>query len=126
MTRERKPHQSHDGEYVAAAHNAALETGLDNLGLNDSSWDWLDNAACSGHDTNLWFGKPNTSGFFRDAKQAKAICATCPVQARCLEFALVNMLDHGIWGGKNPRERRSLRRVRGTMQRITPQVPSRP
>jgi|ETN02SMinimDraft_4_1059925.scaffolds.fasta_scaffold200219_2 WhiB family redox-sensing transcriptional regulator len=125
MTRKRKPHQNHDGEYVAAAHNAALEAGLDSLGLNDSSWEWIDAAACSGHDTSLWFGKSSTPNFFRDAKIAKAICATCPVQTRCLEFAMVNMIDHGIWGGRNQRERHTLRRIRKTTQRTTQKVRSR-
>lgn len=49
--------------------------------------------------------------------RAKAVCATCPVIQRCLQFALANMEGdpadetvlpigaHGCWGGTSPKER---------------------
>jgi WhiB family transcriptional regulator, redox-sensing transcriptional regulator len=37
---------------------------------------------------------------------ARQICATCPVKAPCLEYALRNRIDHGVWGGASERERR--------------------
>lgn len=40
--------------------------------------------------------------------QARRICATCPVQERCLEYALVERIDHGVWGGASERERRRI------------------
>ncbi|HUQ38827.1 MAG TPA: WhiB family transcriptional regulator [Acidimicrobiales bacterium] len=43
---------------------------------------------------------------------ARAICATCPVKAPCLEFALANRVDHGVWGGCSERERRRIARQR--------------
>ncbi len=27
------------------------------------------------------------------------ICAECPVRQSCLEYALANRIDHGVWGG---------------------------
>ncbi|MDP7732125.1 MULTISPECIES: WhiB family transcriptional regulator [Mycobacterium] len=39
---------------------------------------------------------------------AKDICSVCEVTAECLAFAIANDEMHGIWGGKNPRERRKL------------------
>jgi WhiB family redox-sensing transcriptional regulator len=30
----------------------------------------------------------------------------------CLEYALENHVDHGVWGGKSERERRRLSRMR--------------
>lgn len=44
--------------------------------------------------------------------KAQKICATCPVQAQCLEYAIVAHVDHGIWGGKSERERRRIGRAR--------------
>jgi len=39
---------------------------------------------------------------------ARRICADCPVKAPCLEHALVNRIDHGVWGGTSERERRRI------------------
>lgn len=44
--------------------------------------------------------------------QAKQICARCPVNLECLEYALRTDQQYGIWGGKNEKERRQLRRLR--------------
>ena len=30
---------------------------------------------------------------------ARRICADCPVKEPCLEYAMVNHIDHGVWGG---------------------------
>jgi WhiB family redox-sensing transcriptional regulator len=39
---------------------------------------------------------------------ARRICATCPVKDQCLEHALINRIDHGVWGGCSERERRRI------------------
>jgi WhiB family redox-sensing transcriptional regulator len=39
---------------------------------------------------------------------ARRICATCPVQGPCLEYALEQRIDHGVWGGCSERERRRI------------------
>jgi WhiB family redox-sensing transcriptional regulator len=43
---------------------------------------------------------------------ARRICATCPVKAECLEYALVHRIDHGVWGGTSERERRRILKTR--------------
>lgn len=43
---------------------------------------------------------------------ARRICAECPVKAPCLEYALLNRIDHGVWGGTSERERRRIARQR--------------
>ena len=43
---------------------------------------------------------------------ARRICATCPVQDRCLEYALDERIDHGVWGGASERERRRIAKRR--------------
>lgn len=45
-------------------------------------------------------------------EQARKICAECPVKAPCLEYALFNRIDHGVWGGTSERERRRILRQR--------------
>ncbi len=44
--------------------------------------------------------------------RAQRICADCPVQEPCLEYALANRIDHGVWGGRSERERRRILRAR--------------
>ena len=43
---------------------------------------------------------------------ARQLCATCPVKEPCLEYALRNRIDHGVWGGTSERERRRILRQR--------------
>lgn len=39
---------------------------------------------------------------------ARKVCAGCPVTEPCLEYALANRIDHGVWGGCSERERRRI------------------
>lgn len=39
---------------------------------------------------------------------ARRVCMTCPVQEPCLEYALAERVDHGVWGGASERERRRI------------------
>jgi WhiB family redox-sensing transcriptional regulator len=71
---------------------------------------WMDDAACRGVDPDLFF--PVRFEASVDV-QAKAVCAGCPVQAECLDYALDHGIKHGIWGGKSERQRRALRGSRG-------------
>jgi WhiB family redox-sensing transcriptional regulator len=50
--------------------------------------------------------------------RAKAICATCPVAAMCLEYALANGEEWGTWAGMNGAELKRLR-VEREMERRT-------
>ena len=69
---------------------------------------WMDDAACTGADVNLFFPEPSD---LAAAKIAKAICGGCPVKADCLQFALDrHEFRDGIFGGLSPRERQKLRK----------------
>ncbi|KZM71105.1 WhiB family transcriptional regulator [Nocardia terpenica] len=57
----------------------------------------------------------------RDAERAIAICKTCPVTSECLDHALANFCDEGIWGGQTAKERMQLRISKG--MRRPPQEP---
>jgi WhiB family redox-sensing transcriptional regulator len=57
----------------------------------------FDNALCKSYvDQDLWFSK-DISGQIT----ARSICAICPVERLCLEFAEQKRIHWGIWGGKN-------------------------
>lgn len=65
---------------------------------------WMAKGACVGTDPDAFFPPPGP----KTDRDAKAICATCPVVDTCLEYALTNHLD-GVWGNTNGRERKRLR-----------------
>jgi WhiB family redox-sensing transcriptional regulator len=45
-----------------------------------------------------------------ETERALAICATCPVQRECLDYALEARERFGIWGGKTEKQRRQILR----------------
>lgn len=47
------------------------------------------------------------------AEMAKKLCAECPLQTMCLQYALDNREVHGIWGGLTQKARRVLTRSKG-------------
>lgn len=65
---------------------------------------WIEDALCAQIDMERWF--PDKGG---STREAKAMCARCPVRPPCLQYALANGERYGIWGGKSERERRKLR-----------------
>lgn len=70
--------------------------------------DWREHAACRDAEPELFFPVSEIGPGARQVTQAKAVCAACPVRARCLDYAVDNALDHGVFGGMTERERRTL------------------
>ena len=68
---------------------------------------WTEDALCAQIDHEEFF--PEKGGSTREAKK---VCAMCPVTAKCLEYALDNNERWGVWGGMSERERRKLLRQR--------------
>ena len=73
--------------------------------------DWQERAACRGPQARSFF--PPSASERKDEKatreiRAKQICMTCPVRRDCLNYALSIREPHGIWGGLNEIERKSL------------------
>lgn len=66
---------------------------------------WEAHGMCNGLDTALFFPERGES-----TDQARAVCATCPVQTECLQGALDRNERFGIWGGTSAHERIHLRR----------------
>ena len=73
--------------------------------------DWRDLSACRDTSPDLFFPVGTTGPAIEQIAQAKAVCATCEVQAPCLEYAMVTNQDSGVWGGTSEEERRKHRRA---------------
>jgi WhiB family redox-sensing transcriptional regulator len=78
--------------------------------------DWRHRAACRDKDPELFFPISDMGPGARQAAEAKAVCARCPVREQCLRYALDNGLDHGVFGGTTELERRKLTRSRRQRQ----------
>ena len=77
------------------------------VALNLEGTGWMDDALCKEVGGDFWFpdkGQP--------VRQARRVCAACPVRAECLEYALEHSEAWGIWGGLSVEARRELRRAR--------------
>jgi WhiB family transcriptional regulator, redox-sensing transcriptional regulator len=75
--------------------------------------DWRELAACLAESPELFFPISGTARGLRQAVRAKAVCSSCPVRQRCLDYALDTRQSHGIWGGLGEEERLSLRAALG-------------
>jgi hypothetical protein len=73
---------------------------------------WVTQAACLGlakSEDDPWFPVAATSSMAY--AEAREVCLTCPVLAKCLEQALAEERGRadgsrwGMWGGKTPKER---------------------
>ncbi len=71
--------------------------------------DWQVRALCRGNHSHLFF-PPSTferkDDRERRESRAKAICAVCPVEVECSEYALAIREPYGIWGGLTEADRR--------------------
>jgi len=81
------------------------------MALSTADYRWRKDAACQDTSPDLFFPVGTTGQALIQIAQAQAVCAKCPVQTECLQFALATNQDSGIWGGTTEEERRKLRRA---------------
>ncbi|GAA5213643.1 WhiB family transcriptional regulator [Streptomyces thinghirensis] len=67
---------------------------------------WQEEALCAQTGADFFFPEPGSS-----VRDAKRICALCPIRSACLEYALSNDERFGVWGGLSEKERLALRRT---------------
>lgn len=68
---------------------------------------WRQAALCAETDPKLFFPEIGQSTI-----SAKKICMSCAVRVECLEYALDNDEEYGIWGGKSRNQREEIARER--------------
>ena len=71
--------------------------------FDDSPTAWMSNGNCRSYPPATFFPSDGVG-----VDRARAICKTCPVSQTCLEYALTDRIEHGVWGGCSERERRRI------------------
>ena len=69
----------------------------------DSATAWMAEGNCRLHPPATFFPSDGVG-----VDKARKICRDCPVMHLCLEYALEERIDHGVWGGCSERERRRI------------------
>ena len=76
--------------------------------LEDPNMDWQVMGLCGDADQiDLW-----SSIDKNEKRRARAVCRECPVINDCMEFALTNNIQDGIWGGQSPNGRKRIAAAR--------------
>jgi WhiB family redox-sensing transcriptional regulator len=71
------------------------------------SEEWVTRANCRAYPAEFFFPAGRIGVI-----EAKRVCGDCRVQEKCLDYALTNRIDHGVWGGQSERARQQIRRAR--------------
>lgn len=75
---------------------------------------WQDRAACRNADTDLFYPPVETVGNNEHSEYyeaARMICAGCPVQNECLDYANAEHIVEGMWGGLTKSQRAHARKT---------------
>lgn len=75
---------------------------------------WMARGLCAAKPPSLFFPSDGVG-----VEVAKRICEECPVRGTCLEYAIENRIDHGVWGGTSERERRRILKARGARRPVS-------
>ena len=73
----------------------------------ETETDWMATGNCREEPPATFFPNDGVG-----VEVAKRICSDCPVQERCLEYALQNRIDHGVWRGTSERRRGRILKAR--------------
>lgn len=73
------------------------------LPFDDSPTAWMGRGNCRKFPPAMFFPSDGVG-----VDRARAVCKTCPVIDTCLEYALAEHIEHGVWGGCSERERRRI------------------
>lgn len=92
--------------------SGSQSTELVRLGITEDAhayWDELHEqissagpTPCSGAERDRWTGNP------AEQRWAAEHCMDCPVMVACLTYAVAAGEKQGVWGGREPAERRRL------------------
>lgn len=104
---ELKPYTGRDHSSVAMSNAVEFWAGHTMPG-------WMEDGLCRGMDQSIFYGDEDRSGKARhhpnltvdEVAKARRICNSCPVQMECLDHAIRNREEFGIWGGSTAGQRK--------------------
>jgi WhiB family redox-sensing transcriptional regulator len=70
---------------------------------NGTPTSWMAYARCRDVPPEVFFPSDGAG-----VEVAQRYCAACPVACQCLDYALENHIQHGVWGGASERKRRRI------------------
>lgn len=90
-----------------------MQSAVD-FSMSHSMPEWHQEARCKEQPQEMFFGvetdetstkrhRPTLT--MSEVKRAVALCDRCPVRKQCLEYALYNHEEYGVWGGTTKRDR---------------------
>ena len=74
---------------------------------------WMGDGNCASQPPEFFFPSDGVG-----VEVAKKVCADCAVKEPCLEYAIRNRIDHGVWGGASERQRRRIIKQRRAGRRV--------
>jgi WhiB family redox-sensing transcriptional regulator len=99
---------TYNESYIQEPSNSIKTLGSTAVGKKStSSESWMSEARCRDLNPDIFFPEDGSG-----VAVAKAYCGECSVKGACLNYALDNHIDHGVWGGTSERQRRRLQRLR--------------
>ena len=73
---------------------------------------------CSQTDPDLFFAEGKGAQVTTKTRDAKKVCAACPIRSGCLDWALATQQPAGVWGGLDWNERREFLGIEKTQTEI--------
>jgi len=83
--------------------------------------EWMQKGRCRELSPEIFFPSDGVG-----VEVARHYCSECPVKGPCLEYALENHIEHGVWGGASERERRRIARNRRGIGRAVVRPENKP
>lgn len=108
IKRTLRSRRTDDTPSTPAEHGATNEFGrpLELCAVDpdpDSPTAWMADGNCRLYPPAVFFPSDGVG-----VDRARKICKGCPVASRCLDYALDERIEHGVWGGCSERERRRI------------------
>jgi WhiB family transcriptional regulator, redox-sensing transcriptional regulator len=91
---------------IAGRHQA-----VDDIPARSRGNNWMSLAKCRAMESEQFFRQDEDG-----VREARRICAVCPVKLACLAYALDHRLNDGVWGGASEHERRWCQAVRAVFR----------